>query len=80
VKDCQGDGKKGESPPSTGGRKHGKWHKSCGGAQAGLQGCADGSTREGAPDGATGNQKPARDDACHNCGKLDQWAKDCRQL
>jgi hypothetical protein len=25
---CQGDGKKGESPPSTGGRKRGKRHKS----------------------------------------------------
>jgi hypothetical protein len=34
---CQGDGKKGESPPSTGGRKRGKRHKSRGGAQAGTQ-------------------------------------------
>jgi hypothetical protein len=33
---CQGDGKKGESPPSTGGHKRGKRHKSCGGAQAGA--------------------------------------------
>jgi hypothetical protein len=60
---CQGDEKKGESPPSTGGRKRGKWHKS----------------RGGAPDGVAGNQKPARDDACHNCGKLGHWAKACRQ-
>jgi hypothetical protein len=52
---CQGDGKKGESPPSTGGRKRGKRHKSRGGAQAGVQGRAEGS----APDGAAGNQKPA---------------------
>jgi hypothetical protein len=33
---CQGDGKKGESPPSTGGRKHDKQHKVRGGAQAGA--------------------------------------------
>jgi hypothetical protein len=33
---CQGDGKKGESPPSTSGRKCGKRHKSRGGAQAGA--------------------------------------------
>jgi hypothetical protein len=33
---CQGDGKKGESPPSTGGRKRGKRHKSRGGTQAGA--------------------------------------------
>jgi hypothetical protein len=32
----QGDGKKGESPPSTGGRKRGKRHKARGGAQAGA--------------------------------------------
>jgi hypothetical protein len=31
----QGDAKKGESPPSMGGRKHSKQHKSCRGAQAG---------------------------------------------
>jgi hypothetical protein len=67
---CQSDGKKGESPPSTGGRKRGKWHKSRGGAQAGAQGRAEGS----APGGAAGNQKPARDGACHNCGKLGHWA------
>jgi hypothetical protein len=29
---CQGDRKKGESPPSMGGHKHGKRHKSGGGA------------------------------------------------
>jgi hypothetical protein len=33
---CQGDGKKGESPPSTGGRKCGKRYKSRGGVQAGA--------------------------------------------
>jgi hypothetical protein len=34
---CQGDVKKRESPPSTGGRKRGKRHKSRGGVQAGAQ-------------------------------------------
>jgi hypothetical protein len=53
----QGDGKKGESSPSTGGRKRGKSHKARG--------------------GVAGNQKPAQEDACHNCGKLDHWAKEC---
>jgi hypothetical protein len=53
----QGDGKKGESSPSTGGRKRGKSHKARG--------------------GVAGNQKPAREDACHNYGKLDHWAKEC---
>jgi hypothetical protein len=32
-----------------------------------------------APGGAAGNQKPARDNACHNYGKLGHWAKECRQ-
>jgi hypothetical protein len=45
---CQGDGKKGESPPSTGDRKRGKRHKSCGGVQAGAQGRVEGSARGGA--------------------------------
>jgi hypothetical protein len=76
---CQSDGKKGESPPSTGGRKRGKRHKMRRGAQAGAQGHAEGSTRGGAPGCATGNQKPAWDGACHNCGKLGYWAKECRQ-
>jgi hypothetical protein len=40
---CHGDGKKGESPPTMGGRKRGKRHKS----------------RGGAPGGAADNQKPA---------------------
>jgi hypothetical protein len=75
---CQGDGKKRESPLSTGGRKRGKWHKASGGIQAGARGRADGSARGGTPDGAAGNQKLARDDACHNCGKLSHWAKECR--
>jgi hypothetical protein len=72
---CQGDGKKGESPPSMGGRKRSKRHKSRGGTQAGARGHAEGSARGGTPGGAVGNQKPARDDACHNCGKLGHWAK-----
>jgi transposase InsO family protein len=76
---CQGDKKKGESPPSMGGRKRGKRHKSRGGAQAGAQRRAEGSACEGALGGAAGNQKPARNDACHNCGKLGHWAKECRQ-
>jgi hypothetical protein len=67
---CQGDKKKGESPPSMGGRKCGKQYKSHGGAQARAQGRAEGSARGGAPGGAAGNQKPARDGACHNYGKL----------
>jgi hypothetical protein len=67
---CQGDGKKGESPPSTGSHKRGKRHKSCGGAEAGAQGRVEGSARGGTPGGTAGNQKSARDGACHNCGKL----------
>jgi hypothetical protein len=63
---CQGNGKKGESPPSTGGNKRGKRHKARGGTQARARGRAEGSARGDAP----GNQKPARDDTCHNCGKL----------
>jgi hypothetical protein len=73
---CQGDGKNGKSSPSTGGRKRGKPCKVRGGAQAGARGRAEGSAHSGAAD----NQKPARDDACHNCGKLDHWIKECRQL
>jgi hypothetical protein len=68
---CQGDGKKGESSSSTGGRKRGKPRKARGGAQAGARGRAQG--------GAAGNQKPARDDACRNYGKLGHWARECRQ-
>jgi hypothetical protein len=53
---CQGDGKKGESPPSACGRKR---HKSRGGAQAGARGRAKGSARGGAHDGTANNQKSA---------------------
>jgi hypothetical protein len=52
---CQGDGKKGESSPSTGGRKRGKAH---GGTRAGVRGRAEGSARGGTHGGAAGNQKP----------------------
>jgi hypothetical protein len=75
---CQGDGKKWESPPSMGDRKRGKRHKSRGGTQAGAQGHAEGSARGGAPGGAAGTQRPARDNGCHNCGKLGHLAKECR--
>jgi hypothetical protein len=71
--------RRGESSSSTGGRKRGKPRKACGGAQAGARGYAEGSARGGAHGGATGNQKPVRDDACHNCGKLGHWVKECRQ-
>jgi hypothetical protein len=71
----RGDGKKGESSSSTGSRKRGKPRKAREGAQARARGRAKGSARRG----AAGNQKPARDDACHNCGKHGHWAKECRQ-
>jgi hypothetical protein len=58
---CQSDEKKGESSPSTGDRKRGKPHKARGGGHGGT----------------AGNQKPARNDACHNCGTLDHWTKEC---
>jgi hypothetical protein len=76
---CQGDEKKGESPPSTGGRKRGKRHKWRGGTQAEARERAEGSTHGGAPGGVADNQKSARDDACHNCGKLGHWVKECQQ-
>jgi hypothetical protein len=75
----QGEGRKGESSHSTGGRKRGKLRKAHGGAQAGARGRAEGSTRGGAHGGAAGNQKSARDNVCHNCGKLNHWVKECRQ-
>jgi hypothetical protein len=67
---CQGDGKKGKSSPSTDSRKRGKPSKARGGTQAGARGRGEGSARGGAHDGTTDNQKPTRDDACHNYGKL----------
>jgi hypothetical protein len=67
---CQGDGTKGESSLSTRGRKRSKSGKARGGAQARARGRAEGSACGGAHGGAVGNQKPARDDVCHNCGKL----------
>jgi hypothetical protein len=75
---CQGDEKKGESSPSTGDHKRGKSCKARGGAQAGVRGHVKSSTRGGAPGGGD-NQKPARDDASHNCGKLGHWVKKCQQ-
>jgi hypothetical protein len=56
-----------------------KPRKARGGAQAGSRRRAEGSARGGAHGDAVGNQKPARDDACRNCGKLGHWAKECRQ-
>jgi hypothetical protein len=61
---------------STRGRKRGKAHKD---AQAGARGQAEGGARGGAQGGAVGNKKPTRDDACHKCGKLGHWTKECRQ-
>jgi hypothetical protein len=72
----QGDGKKWESSPSTGGHKRGKPRKAHGGTQAGARGHAEGSARGGTHGGTAGNQKPARDDVCRNYGKLDHWAKE----
>ncbi|KAK1686113.1 hypothetical protein QYE76_046961 [Lolium multiflorum] len=61
-----GDRKKGESSSSTGGRKRGKPRKARKDGRAKAQGDA-------------GKPKPAKDDACHNCGKLGHWANECRQ-
>jgi hypothetical protein len=73
----QGDGRKGESSSPTGGRKP---RKARGGVQLRwARRRAEGGARRGAQGVATGNHKPARDDACRNCGKLGHWAKDCRQ-
>jgi hypothetical protein len=72
-------GRRGSPLPRRRGRKHGKLCKAHGGVQARVRGRAEGSARGGAPGSATGNQKPSRDNACHNCDKLDHWAKECRQ-
>jgi hypothetical protein len=67
---CQGDNKKEESSSSRRGRKRGKPRKAHGGAQVGARGQAEGGARGGAQGGAVDNKKPARDDGCHNYGKL----------
>jgi hypothetical protein len=54
---CQGDVRKGESPPSTGGHKRGKRHKARGGAQTGARERAEGSTRGSAPGSAAGTRR-----------------------
>jgi hypothetical protein len=53
-----------------GGRKRGKLRKARGGAKAGARQRAEGGARRGAQGSAARNQKPVRDDTCHNCGKL----------
>ncbi|WVZ78040.1 hypothetical protein U9M48_025815, partial [Paspalum notatum var. saurae] len=75
---CQGDGKKEESSSAMGGRKR-KPHKGHKRIQTRAQGRTEGDARGGAQGGAAGNQKPARDDPCRNCGKLGHSAKECRQ-
>ena len=72
---CQGERKKGEPSSAIGGCKRGKPRRD---AQAGARGRAEGDARRGAQGGAAGKHKPARDDACRNCGQLGHWAKDCR--
>jgi hypothetical protein len=76
---CQGDEKKGESTSSTGGHKRGKPRKAREGAQVGARGRAEGGTHRGAQGGTIVIQKPPRDDAYRNYGKLGHWAKECRQ-
>jgi hypothetical protein len=66
-----GDRRKGEPSSSTGGRKRGKPRKARKDGHAKAQGDAG--------RGAAGKPKPAKDDACHNCGKLGHWANECRQ-
>ena len=71
----QGDGKKGESSFTKGGRWRGRPRRSRGGFQA----RGHGDARGGARGGAAGRPQPAQDDGCHKCGKLGHWAKECRQ-
>jgi hypothetical protein len=70
-------------PITVGGKIHltrEQWEACQGDGKKGeAQGLVEGSARGGAPGGAAGNQKPAREGACHNCGKLGHWAKECRQ-
>uniref|UniRef100_A0ACD5W1Z2 Uncharacterized protein n=1 Tax=Avena sativa TaxID=4498 RepID=A0ACD5W1Z2_AVESA len=70
-----GDRKKGESSSASGGRRRGKPRKGGKDGQVRVQGGA----RGGARGGAAGRPKLAQDDACHNCGRLGHWAKECRQ-
>jgi hypothetical protein len=79
----------GESSSSSGSRKRGprRAPKAREGAEGGLRGGVDGAARRGAGGGArgggeraaAGEQRPARDDNCCNCGRAGHWARECRQ-
>jgi hypothetical protein len=56
-----------------------QWEDYQGGGKKGESSPSTGSARGGAHGGGAGNQKLARDDVCHNCGKLGHRAKECRQ-
>jgi hypothetical protein len=73
-------------PVTIGGRLHftGKqWEVYRGDMEKGEPSSATGGHKRGKPrkagKQAAGKPKPAPDDACHNCGKLVQWDKECRQ-